>query len=118
MMDPLQTPPNWPRLVISIDATAGTVTLAGTITPVAGASLDDTRLHALEVAIAHTTRIGRPLYADAHDPDRSWPLVIHPDARVEDKNRRGRRPLLTIVLVTVISVASLVAAGMGIAIVK
>ncbi len=118
MTDPLQTPPNWPRLAISIDAAAGTAALARTITPVAGASLDDTRLHALEVVIAHAARIGRLLCANAHDPSGSWPLVIYPDARVEDKHGRGRRPLLTILRVTGISVASLVAAGMGVAIVK
>ncbi len=39
--------------------------------PIAGASLDDTRLHALEVSIAHAARIGRPLRAVARQTDPS-----------------------------------------------
>lgn len=113
MTDPLQTPPNWPRLAISIDARSGTVGLAGNTTPVAGASLDDTRLHALEVAITHAARIGRPLNAEAHDPDGSWPLVIHPDGRTEERSRGGERRLLTALVVLALCVASLMAASSG-----
>lgn len=112
---PLQTPPNWPRLAISIDATGGTVTLAGTTTAVAGAGLDDTRLHALEVAIAHATRVGRPLYAIGHDPVGTWLLVVNPDGKVED--RRGiEHRMATTLFVTAVCIASLIAAGVGAAI--
>ncbi len=114
MTTPLETPPNWPRLVISIDAAAGTVTLAETTTPVAGASLDDTRLHALEIAIAHAVRIGRPLYAAAHDPAGSWPFVVHPDGRVQDRERVGRRGLWTALLVAAVTVISMIAASLGV----
>lgn len=113
MKDPLETPPNWPRLAISIDAAAGTVTLAGTTTPVAGASLDDTRLHALEIALAHAARIRRPLYAHARDPAGSWLLTVHPDGEVHDHHRSAGRPVLPLMLAVLLTVMCLAAAGVG-----
>lgn len=110
MTSPVATPPNWPRLAIRIDATAGTVTLDGTVTSVAGASLDDTRLHALEVAIEHSARVGRPLHCDATDPVSSRQLIVHCDGVFEPTGRLISRWWL---VATLLLMVSLVAAGVG-----
>lgn len=102
--DPRLEPPNWPRLTISVDATTGTVALAGSSTAVSGATLDDTRLQAIDVATDYAARIGRPLYADARDSEGSWSLLVYANGRVEDlesshRLRRFARVLLTLLIV-------------------
>lgn len=114
MTNPLETPPNWPRLTISIDARLGTVALAGATTAVFGASLADTRLHALEVSIAHAIRIGRPLPAVAYDDEGSWTLVVCPDGRVQDCHLAHPRRTRTVLLLAVVVMACLCAAGIGV----
>jgi len=112
MTDPNRTPPNWPRLTIRINAADGTVDLAGNTVTVAGASLQDARLQAIDVATAHAVRIGRPLHAHAVDPDGTWSLVIHPDGQIEttESDHKGRRLLYRVMVATVVTICLLAAA--------
>lgn len=112
--DPRLEPPNWPRLTISIDATTGTVALAGSSSAVSGATLDDTRLQAIDVAVAHAARIGRPLHAEAQDPDGRWPLIVHPGGDVKDHSGSDHHDrLLVRLLVLTTLIAAVSAAWVG-----
>lgn len=75
-----------PDITISIapDAT-GTVTIEDTPTPVAGANIDLTRHEAMQHAMAHARRTGRPATITAQDPSGTFYLTVQPDGNVTDR---------------------------------
>ena len=90
--------PDWPHVSAIARPDGGEVTINGTSFPVAGGSVAEVR-QAILAKVAETAgTVSRPVKVVATDPDGSWPLVVHPDGRVEAGEqpepgaRRSRRP--------------------------
>lgn len=81
--------PVWPRIeaVTRPDGT-GELTIDGTSHPIQAPTVEEAR-QAILTRIADTAaELRRPVRALASGPDGHWPLIVHPDGRVEDDDSR------------------------------
>lgn len=80
------TVPHFPRVVVTIHPDAsGEVTIQGISHPIpARADIAAARQAALGmVTLRAAIALGRPVRVTAHDPDGTWPLIVHPDGHVQ-----------------------------------
>jgi hypothetical protein len=110
--------PSWPKVTIHLyDDHNAEVKIAGRSHPV---NHHDPRQAAIAIVSDRAGQLGRPVKATAVESDgASWPLIIHPDGRVEAiepeggrKGGRGGRSMLPIILAAV--VAFVLVAGTGV----
>lgn len=90
--------PDWPHVSAIARPDGGEVTINGTSHPVTGDSVATVRQAILAKVAETAATVKRPVKVVATDPDGSWPLIVHPDGRVEageqpePEARRSRRP--------------------------
>lgn len=87
--------PAFPRVVVTIHPdTSGEVTIQGISHPIpARGDLATTRQVALGmVTMRAAIALGRPVRVTAHDPRGTWPLIVHPDGRVESADTTPALP--------------------------
>ncbi|GAB2638260.1 hypothetical protein [Kribbella swartbergensis] len=99
--------PSWPKVTIRLyDDHNAEVKIAGRSHPV---NHHDPRQAAIALVSERAGQLGRPVKATAVESDgASWPLIIHPDGRVEaveveGKGRRGSKPIWPIVVAAAIA---------------
>jgi hypothetical protein len=82
--------PSWPKVTIRlVDARNAEVKIAGRSYPV---NHRDPREAAIELVAERSAQLGRAVRATAVEPDgTSWPLIIHPDGRVEAVEAASRK---------------------------
>jgi hypothetical protein len=103
--------PSWPKVTIRLyDDHNAEVKIAGRSHPV---NHHDPRQAAIGLVSERAGQLGRPVKATAVESDgASWPLIIHPDGRVEAvevETRKGNKPIWPIVVATALA-AVLIAA--------
>jgi hypothetical protein len=103
--------PSWPKVTIRLyDDHNAEVKIAGRSHPV---NHHDPRQAAIALVSERSAQLGRPVKATAVESDgASWPLIIHPDGRVEAvevDTRKGKKPIWPIIVATVLA-AVLIAA--------
>jgi hypothetical protein len=103
--------PSWPKVTIRLyDDHNAEVKIAGRSHPV---NHHDPRQAAIALVSERAGQLGRPVKATAVESDgASWPLVIHPDGRVEavetdsgGKGRGGNKPIWPIIVAAVVACA-------------
>jgi hypothetical protein len=100
--------PSWPKVTIHLyDDHNAEVKIAGRSHPV---NHGDPRQAAIGIVSERALQLGRPVKATAVESDgASWPLVIHPDGRVEaietDTSRKGRgaKPIWPIIVAAAVA---------------
>ncbi|WBQ05593.1 hypothetical protein [Kribbella sp. CA-293567] len=102
--------PSWPKVTIRLyDDHNAEVKIAGRSHPV---NHHDPRQAAIQLVSERAAQLGRPVKATAVESDgASWPLIIHPDGRVEsvDVDVKSKKPIWPIIVATVL--AGLLIAG-------
>ncbi|MBT2519068.1 hypothetical protein J7E29_16625 [Streptomyces sp. ISL-90] len=78
------TIPSWPVVTATVreDGT-GEVNVGGRVHELVAESIDLVRVAASTLIAQEAAKLGRPLSATTLDPSGSWPLIVHPDGRVE-----------------------------------
>jgi len=101
--------PSWPKVTIRLyDDHNAEVKIAGRSHPV---NHHDPRQAAIALVSERAAQLGRPVKATAVEADgASWPLIIHPDGRVEavepETGRRGgSKPIWPIIVAAVVACA-------------
>ncbi|MFC8798098.1 hypothetical protein ACFT2C_10245 [Promicromonospora sp. NPDC057138] len=81
--------PVWPRIeaVTRSDGT-GELTIDGTSHPIQAPTIEEARQTILTRIADTAAELRRPVRALASGPDGQWPLMVHPDGRVEDDDSR------------------------------
>jgi len=97
--------PSWPKVTIRLyDDHNAEVKIAGRSYPV---NHHDPRQAAIALVSERSAQLGRPVKATAVESDgASWPLIIHPDGRVEAvevETRKGNKPIWPIIVATVLA---------------
>jgi len=97
--------PSWPKVTIRLyDDHNAEVKIAGRSHPV---NHHDPRQAAIALVSERSAQLGRPVKATAVESDgASWPLIIHPDGRVEAvevDTRKGNKPIWPIIVATVLA---------------
>ncbi len=97
--------PSWPKVTIRLyDGHNAEVKIAGRSHPV---SDNDPRQASIQLVSERAAQLGRAVKATAVEPDgSSWPLIIHPDGRVEaaeveakkKKEKKSTKPIWPIVV--------------------
>ncbi|MEU8222989.1 hypothetical protein [Kribbella sp. NPDC048915] len=98
--------PSWPKVTIRLyDDHNAEVKIAGRSHPL---NHHDPRQASIQLVSEQAAQLGRPVKATAVEPDgASWPLIIHPDGRVEaieTDPRKGKKPIWPIVVAMVVAV--------------
>lgn len=70
----------------------GTLVINGHPTPIAEASVEEARAVVIAEAAELAGKLGRPVKLLSHDPEGSWPLLVHPDAHVEPQTPPEESP--------------------------
>lgn len=83
-MSTTDTVPTWPRVeaITRADGT-GEVTINGTSYPVQAGSLDEARSVIIDQVANTAAKLSRPVRMTTSGPDGQWPLIVHPDGKVE-----------------------------------
>lgn len=98
--------PSWPKVTIRLyDDHNAEVKIAGRSHPV---NHHDPRQAAIQLVSERAGQLGRPVKATAVESDgESWPLIIHPDGRVEaievEGSGRGGKPIWPIIVAFVLA---------------
>jgi hypothetical protein len=96
--------PSWPKVTIRLyDDHNAEVKIAGRSHPV---NHHDPRQAAIQLVSERAAQLGRPVKATAVESDgASWPLIIHPDGRVEsvDVDVKSKKPIWPIIVATVLA---------------
>ncbi|WP_020390883.1 hypothetical protein [Kribbella catacumbae] len=96
--------PSWPKVTIRLyDDHNAEVKIAGRSHPV---NHHDPRQAAIQLVSERAAQLGRPVKATAVESDgASWPLIIHPDGRVEsvDVDAKSSKPIWPIIVATVVA---------------
>ena len=76
--------PEWPRIeaVARPDGT-GELTIDGISYPVQASTVEEARLTILARIADTAAELQRPVRVLASEPDGQWPLIVHPDGRVQ-----------------------------------
>ncbi|GAA4689735.1 hypothetical protein APR04_002680 [Promicromonospora umidemergens] len=85
--------PEWPRIeaVARPDGT-GELTIDGTSHPIQALTVEEARLTILTRIADTAAELQRPVRALASGPDGQWPLIVHPDGRVQADESRPASP--------------------------
>jgi len=104
--------PSWPKVTIRLhDGHNAEVKIAGRSHPV---SDNDPRQASIQLVSERAAQLGRAVKATAVEPDgTSWPLIIHPDGRVEaaeveakkkeKKSNNNKKPIWPIIVAIVLA---------------
>lgn len=96
--------PSWPKVTIRLyDDHNAEVKIAGRSHPV---NHHDPRQAAIQLVSERAAQLGRAVKATAVESDgASWPLIIHPDGRVEsvEVDTRSNKPIWPIIVATVVA---------------
>ncbi|PUB25417.1 hypothetical protein C8K30_107163 [Promicromonospora sp. AC04] len=85
--------PEWPRIeaVARLDGT-GELTIDGISHPIQALTVEEARLTILTRIADTAAELRRPVRALASGPDGEWPLIVHPDGRVQADDSRPASP--------------------------
>ena len=76
--------PHWPRIeAVARPDGSGEVIVDGAPRPVRADNLDAVRATIIGIVTDTASLLGRPVRVSTHGPDGHWPLIVHPDGRVD-----------------------------------
>ncbi|WP_250443999.1 FHA domain-containing protein [Actinotalea sp. C106] len=87
--------PDFPRIEVTLRPdTSGEVTIQGISHPVpVSGDIATARQRALGIVVVRAAlALGRPVRVTAHDPEGTWPLVVHPAGHVTDPAQLEHEP--------------------------
>lgn len=87
--------PTWPAISARIDADgAGVLTMNGTEHPISAGTAEDARREVVRFCAEAAQKLQRPVRVTVDEPDATWPLVVHPDGKVDaaDELEPGTAP--------------------------
>ncbi|WP_232531978.1 MinD/ParA family ATP-binding protein [Microbacterium halophytorum] len=80
----MQIVPTWPVISARIDESgAGLVTLNDTEHAIQAATAEDARREVVRFCADNAQKLQRPVRVTVQEPDATWPLIVHPDGRVD-----------------------------------
>lgn len=80
----MQYVPTWPVIAARIDATGnGVLTMNDTEHPIATDSAENARREVVRFCAETAQRLQRPVRVTVEEPDATWPLIVHPDGKVD-----------------------------------
>lgn len=84
------TIPDWPRIqaLTHRDGT-GELTINGTSYPIETSNTQDARAEIVRRVVETAQKINRPVRVATTGPDGDWPLIVHPDGRIESDPHRA-----------------------------
>lgn len=85
--------PAFPRIEArTFDNGAGEVTINGTSHPIETTTIDDARAAILALSAETAQKVSRPVRVTTTGPEGEWPLIVHPDGRVEADDSLPAKP--------------------------
>ena len=88
-----ETIPDWPRIEAQVRSDgSGEVMINGTSYPVTAGDMSSARSAVLRMAAETASQVSRAVRVASTDPTGFWPLIVHPDGRVEPDPRTGAVP--------------------------
>jgi len=76
--------PTWPAISARIDADgSGVLTMNGTEHPITTSSAENARREVVRFCAETAQKLQRPVRVTVEEPDSTWPLIVHPDGKVD-----------------------------------
>nr|WP_170180896.1 ATPase [Microbacterium sediminis] len=76
--------PTWPVISARIDADgSGVLTMNGTEHPIDTTSAENARREVVRFCADTAQKLQRPVRVTVEEPDSTWPLIVHPDGKVD-----------------------------------
>ena len=86
----MQYVPMWPVISARIDASgSGVVTLNDTDHPIDADSAENARREVVRFCAENAQKLQRPVRVTVEEPDAVWPLIVHPDGKVDSAEEPG-----------------------------
>lgn len=86
----MQYVPTWPVISARIDASgSGMVTLNDTEHPIDADSAENARREVVRFCAENAQKLQRPVRVMVEEPDAVWPLIVHPDGKVDSADEPG-----------------------------
>lgn len=83
------TIPDWPRIqALTHRDGSGELTINGTSYPIETRNTQDARAEIVRRVVETAQKINRPVRVATTGPDGDWPLIVHPDGRIESDPHR------------------------------
>ncbi|WP_119695748.1 MinD/ParA family ATP-binding protein [Microbacterium halotolerans] len=80
----MQYVPTWPAISARIDDSgSGVVTLNDTEHQIKAESAEDARREVVRFCAESAQKLQRPVRVTVEEPDATWPLIVHPDGKVD-----------------------------------
>lgn len=80
----MQYVPMWPAISARIDASGtGLVSLNGTEHTIQAVNAEEARREVVRFCAENAQKLQRPVRVTVEEPDATWPLIVHPDGKVD-----------------------------------
>lgn len=85
--------PTWPAISARIDADgSGVLTMNGTEHPLTTSSAENARREVVRFCADTAQKLQRPVRVTVEEPDSTWPLIVHPDGKVDAVEETDEAP--------------------------